>query len=153
MEEGLRKAFRAERKRQQLNQTEVAKKAGIGQSTISKIETDSDYNPSLIEFQQAVAGLGMDLATFFVHIAAQSRSDSTHDKAVQKGGLPHDRAVSSGARAEIANSALQLKALIAVGQTIAESIKSMERTLERSLSARTQTAPARTHSSVRRRRR
>jgi len=68
MERATRDLFRAERRRRKLNQTQVASAAGVKQGTISKIESDAKYEPSLTVFRKAVGGLGMTLSAFFAQI-------------------------------------------------------------------------------------
>lgn len=68
MEPGVRELFKAERERLGLTQPEVAAKGGATQGTISKIEIDPDYNPSVGNFKKALAGIGHTLSSFFAHI-------------------------------------------------------------------------------------
>lgn len=65
VEKDIRDFFRAERKRRGLNQTEVATEGGIEQSTISKIERDAPYQPSVAIFLGAIRGLRMTASEFF----------------------------------------------------------------------------------------
>jgi len=65
VEKNLREFFRSERKRLKLNQQTVANRGAIEQSTISKIERDAPYQPSVAIFIKAIRGLGMMPSAFF----------------------------------------------------------------------------------------
>lgn len=71
VEKDIRDFFRAERKRRGLNQTDVANNGGIEQSTISKIERDAPYQPSVAIFLGAIRGLGMTASQFFLKFEQQ----------------------------------------------------------------------------------
>lgn len=88
VEKDIRDFFRAERKRRGLNQTEVATEGGIEQSTISKIESDAPYQPSVAIFLGAIRGLHMTASEFFakfeqrtVNVVGQT---PTQDPALKK---------------------------------------------------------------------
>jgi len=61
----LRDRFKAERKRSGLRQEDVAKRGGVDQSAISKIESDPSYTPLVDTFVNAVHGLGLSATEFF----------------------------------------------------------------------------------------
>ncbi len=66
VQKDLRDFFHAERKRLGLTQTEVANDSGgVDQGTISKIERDAPYEPSVMVFLRAIRGLGMKPSEFF----------------------------------------------------------------------------------------
>jgi transcriptional regulator with XRE-family HTH domain len=163
MDQAIRVFFRAERRRLKLSQTKVAEKAGIEQGTISKIEINPDYEPGFNTFRQAVAGLGMTLSKFFAQIEGQTvnleLSSAFHSQRRIPPLLEEDAAsmiVPFRPRPQ-KRLDIQLKTILAVGETIASSItratESIERTIERSVNARRQTPHAGTDASVRRRRR
>jgi transcriptional regulator with XRE-family HTH domain len=68
MDERVRQFFKAERLRQGLNQTAVALRGGATQGTISKIEIEPDYDPSVDSFGKALTGIGHTFTSFFAHI-------------------------------------------------------------------------------------
>lgn len=68
MDQQIREFFKAERERLDLNQTEVADRGGSKQSTISKIEIEPKYKPSVDVFQKAVRGIGHTMSSFFACI-------------------------------------------------------------------------------------
>lgn len=74
VEKEIRDFFRAERKRLDLNQAEVATSGGVEQSTISKIERDAPYEPSVAIFLRAIHGLGMTPAAFFAKFEHERRA-------------------------------------------------------------------------------
>lgn len=74
MTKAIRELFRAERKRLGLGQEHVAERGGASQSTISKIEIEPDYEPTVPVFEKAVRGLGMTLSSFFARIEGLSKS-------------------------------------------------------------------------------
>src|SRR5438128_8875637 len=63
MTEDERKLFKTERKRRKLNQTQVGQ-AVARQSTISKIEIDPSYEPTLPVWRKALNGLRMTVLEF-----------------------------------------------------------------------------------------
>lgn len=63
-----RELFKKERVRLGLNQEQAAAAGGISQGTISKIEIEPDYDPSISAFRNALKGVGLTLSTFFTQI-------------------------------------------------------------------------------------
>lgn len=67
MEKHEREYFIAERVRLKRSQQQVAAKGGATQGTISKIETDPTYQPSVDNFKRALKGIDHTLLSFFGH--------------------------------------------------------------------------------------
>lgn len=87
VEKDIREFFRAERKRLGLNQSDVANDGGVEQSTISKIERDEPYEPSVTIFIRAIRGLGMSPAEFFAKFETLKMSDRSGQKKTENTGL------------------------------------------------------------------
>lgn len=134
MDEAIRKVFRAERKRRKLNQETVGERGGIDQATVSKIESDADYEPSLSVFGSAVRGLGISMSDFFLQIEGHG-SSKTVSKPTHGGAVAIPPADEATARA-----------VLAVGAQLAESI---ENAIARLVDARRQTATPRGRASPR----
>jgi transcriptional regulator with XRE-family HTH domain len=66
----LRDHFKAERARRRLSQKKIAQRAGIDQSTVSKLENDPTYQPLIETFTRAIHGLGIQPSEFFAAIEA-----------------------------------------------------------------------------------
>jgi transcriptional regulator with XRE-family HTH domain len=71
MDVRVRELFKAERERLRLTQTAVATAAHVTQGTISKIEIEPDYEPSVSIFERAVGGLGLTLLQFLTLLEGQ----------------------------------------------------------------------------------
>lgn len=81
VQKDLREFFRAERKRLELTQADVAADSGgVDQGTISKIERDAPYEPSVIVFLRAIKGLGMTPSEFFARFEHESSAAAKRDR-------------------------------------------------------------------------
>jgi transcriptional regulator with XRE-family HTH domain len=72
--EQMRARFKAEREARQLTQQQVAQRGGVDQSSISKIETTTDYTPYVDTFVNAIHGLGLTATAFFAEIEGLQNS-------------------------------------------------------------------------------
>jgi DNA-binding XRE family transcriptional regulator len=98
MDAAERALFKSERERQKLNQAQVASAGGITQGTISKIEIEPDYDPSISVFRGALRGINMTLSSFFARIeglpAQASTAHNSHPPELsEQGGGDDERAM------------------------------------------------------------
>ena len=76
----LRKRLRAERKKHFGNSRAAAKAAGLGASTVAKIENINsypNYDPGVGTVEQLLKPMGLTLSAFFLQIERQTDADST----------------------------------------------------------------------------
>lgn len=75
MNKVVRDFFVTLRENRHLTQTQVATRGRIKQSTISKIEIEPEYEPSVSVFVKALEGLGVTASAFFAHIEGLKPDD------------------------------------------------------------------------------
>jgi transcriptional regulator with XRE-family HTH domain len=98
VQKSLRDFFKRERERLGRTQPDVAKKGGATQGTISKIETDPEYSPSVVNFQKALAGIDHTIVSFYIQLdSLQSVHKEVHSLALTgRRQPPQDVPISPG---------------------------------------------------------
>lgn len=79
MNEATRALFKRLRKRLQLTQAELGDIADIGQSTVSKLEIETEYDPSLSAFRKYAHGLQMTGSSLLAQIEVLQPQETAKD--------------------------------------------------------------------------
>lgn len=132
MDAAARAAFKRRRKALKLNQTQVAQKAGVEQGTISKIEADPAYEPSVTVFQQALHGLDLTMSAFFRQLETLSRESEADVQTSGAAREPHsapaaESTVADDARALPSPVLIDAEGLVALGHAIGRAIRTAAR--------------------------
>src|SRR6185369_4606710 len=76
----VRSAFIGTRERLNLTQVMVAAKGKLPQSAISKLESNDKLGPAVEVLLRAIAGLGVSVSGFFLHVEQIQRSSGNNTK-------------------------------------------------------------------------